>query len=202
MSTKLGTARDRDLGRVPYRFTADEVLAIAGHLKSDAELWDGVLYRMDKNEPHNFIVAQVADLLRPFVPAGYHLREEKPCRDGDGSLPEPDVALARGSRVEFLSDPPPLSRMALIVEVNHHSARADHGDKLRRYAEVGVPVYWVVEVAERLLFVHDGPSGRGGSAGYGRRAVYPVGESVPVVIDGREVAQVPTAEIFPPDRVA
>lgn len=199
MAPNARTSRAKDLGRQRYRFTADEVLAMSESLRADAELWDGVLYQMVEKEAHNVIVSQVADLIRPLLPPGFHLREEKSCRDGEWSLPEPDVAIARGGRTEFLPDPPPLERMALIVEVNHHSARADHVDKLRRYAEVRVPVYWIVEVRERSVLVHEDPTGQGESAGYGRRTIYPRGSLIPVVIDGQGVGQIPSAELFPPE---
>ena len=61
----------------------------------DVELWDGVLYKMVKGEPHNFVVAATADALRRMIPADYHVREEKASRYGERSLPEPDVAVAR-----------------------------------------------------------------------------------------------------------
>src|SRR5947207_1376154 len=91
----------RDRGRVRYRFTGDQVLKMVelGIIPETTriELWDGVIYWMTKHEPHNFSVAEVADALRRVVPDGYHVREEKSARRGAYSLPEPDVAVARGA---------------------------------------------------------------------------------------------------------
>jgi hypothetical protein len=80
-SSRPTRTRSRNAGRVRYRLTADQVLRMieAGIIPDDedVELWDGVLFLMTKQEPHNAIVGQIADLLRPLIPTGYHIREEK-----------------------------------------------------------------------------------------------------------------------------
>lgn len=70
------------------------------------ELWNGVVYKMTKGELHNYLVSQVADAIRAVMPSGYHIREEKSTSDGEWSLPEPDVAVARGAKHDYLPDPP------------------------------------------------------------------------------------------------
>jgi hypothetical protein len=117
MATRQKTsAAIRDRGRIPYRFTAAQVQKMieAGVLAEgdDVELWDGVLYKMVKGELHHFIASQVADALRRLAPAGYHVREEKSSAFGERSLPEPDVALCRGQKGDYLPHPPQLARLA------------------------------------------------------------------------------------------
>jgi Uma2 family endonuclease len=205
MATHTRTKAKRKLkpsnrGRVPYRFTAEEVLRMveAEIITADVELWDGVIYQMVKGEMHNAIVTQVARVLRRVIPDGFHVREEKSCREGEHSLPEPDVMVCPGEPFDYIPDPPPLGKLALVIEVNHHTPRSDRITKPRRYAEVGVPVYWIIEVEARQVVVHNRPQGTGEDAGYADRTTYSRGQEIPVVIDGREVGRVAVSDLFPP----
>jgi Uma2 family endonuclease len=62
------------------------------------------------------------------------------------------------------------------------------------YGPAGIPVYWIVDVIGRRVEVYTGP----GPKGYGPTSIFVEGQSVPVVIDGREVG--PVADILPPRR--
>lgn len=191
----------RDRGRRLYRFTASQVMEMvkAGILGDGerVELWDGVVYRMTKGPEHNFTVSATAAALRAVVPAGYHVAEEKSSRYDEHSLPEPDVAVVRGALRDYTRRHPELSAMALLVEVCHHSARADYGVKLRRYAEAGVPVYWVVNVEGRTIEVCSMPAGSGKGSCYADRRVLTEEENVSVVVDGGEVGRFAVADLLP-----
>src|SRR5262245_21921727 len=101
-----------------YRLTARqfETMIDAGVFPEGAhvELLGGLLVEMVKDEPHNYAVGQVADLLRPLVPTGRHVREEKPARLGRFWRPEPDVGVVRGRRAEYRARPPALRDCALV----------------------------------------------------------------------------------------
>ena len=103
--------RVRDRWRVPYRLTGDQVFKMieAGIIDgAGLELWDGILYKMTKGELHNSIVMLTAKRLDRVVdPAKYYIREEKSSTDGKYSLPEPDVAVARGDIALARPSPPP-----------------------------------------------------------------------------------------------
>jgi Uma2 family endonuclease len=49
----------------------------------------------------------------------------------------------------------------LLIEVADTSLGYDRTVKLRLYAEVGVPEYWIVDVAAEAVEVHRGPSAEG-----------------------------------------
>jgi Uma2 family endonuclease len=203
MSTDARRMPERavDAGRVPYRFTAAQVLKMSDDEVfggDDVELWDGALYKMVKGELHNAVVYQVAELIRPAVPRGYHLREEKSCTSTEDTLPEPDVAVIRGGPFASLPLPPPLSKLALVVEVSVSTHRADAGEKLQRYAGAGIPVYWQVDPSARVIRVRAGPTTAGKSARYAKSRTYGIGQALPIVIDGEEVGRVPVADLFPP----
>jgi Uma2 family endonuclease len=199
--TKPTNVSDRD--RVPYLFSADQVLKIVESEiippDVDVELWDGVIYKLTKCELHNFIVAEVADLLRHLTPANFHVREEKCCSADPASLPEPDVAVCEGRRFDYLPDPPPLSKLNLVVEVSHHTDHADLVEKMAKYGEAGVPVYWVVHAIGRTLTVYTRPKPIRGGSRYSKWLTYRPGEEVEVVIGGEIRGSVSVAGMFPPD---
>lgn len=202
MDARTRKKRAGDRGRVLYRLTADQVRKMieSGIIGDgeDVELWDGILYKMVKGELHNSIVLLTAEALRAVTPRGeYHVREEKSSKDGTSSLPEPDVAIARGKPGDTLPDPPGLDRMALLVEVDHHTARADATVKFSRYAARGIPVYWIIKAKRRFVQVYDRPQGAGKRAKYTQMRMFSGAEEVPIVIDGREVGRVVAAELFP-----
>lgn len=193
----------RDRGRVPYLFRASQVLRMIAEGiipdGEDVELFDGVLYKMTKGELHNCIVGLIGDALRPLVPDGYHVREEKSARKDEHSLPEPDVAICRGKRTDYVLDPPPLDRFALVAEVDHHSYQADHVDKLAAYARAGVPVYWIVDAEDRTVEVCSRLTTLPASgAAYSERATFGIGEAIELVIDGQPRARVDVRDLFPP----
>jgi Uma2 family endonuclease len=192
-------ARADNSGRVPYRFTADQVLNMvtAGIFPDDqdVELWDGVIYLMTKYEPHNAIVGQIADLIRSVTPAGYFVREEKSAAYEEHSLPEPDVAICQGARFDYLPNVAPLAKMELVVEVNASTQRADHVDKLAGYAAARVPTYWIVDVEKRQVVVCTGPTAAGE---YDQRMTRRPGDGLDVVIAGAPRGRIAVADLFPP----
>lgn len=193
--------RTGDRGRTPYRFTAAQVLKMVhlGIIKEDVELWDGVIYKMTKKELHNYLVSQAADGFRRVTPRDrFDVREEKASRDSDDTLPEPDVTVARGPRIRPDPKLPTLEQLALVVEVDHHSARTDRVVKFNRYADREVPVYWIILARRREVLVFDMPEGHGVDAHYARRRAFSEGQEIPIVLDGDEVGRVPVDEIFPP----
>jgi Uma2 family endonuclease len=199
MSSRL---RKTDAGRRPYRLTADQLgrMLEAGIIPegNDIELLGGVLYKMVKKEPHNFTVGQVADALRRLLPDGFHVREEKSLRQGKRSLPEPDVVVAVGRSGDYRPQPPSTSEVPLIVEVCHHTQKADFQDKYRRYAAAGVPVYWIVDLHHRRVEVFTGPVGQSAVASYSAGFAYPEGGTVPVLLLGEQIGVIQVADLLPP----
>ncbi len=199
MATQLRTT---DAYRLPYRLTADQVerMIDTGIIPEgdDLELVGGVLYKMVKKEPHNYSVGRAAQELRHLLPGGMHVREEKSLRHGKRSLPEPDVAIVAGSPKVYRPRPPALSEVLLIVEVCHHTHKADYHQKLRRYAAARVPVYWIVDLHRRSVEVFTEPTGEGPLAKFTTTVSYPVGFSVPVVLQGNHVRAIDVADLLPP----
>jgi Uma2 family endonuclease len=184
--------------REPYRFTAEQALKMvdAGIIPEDerVELLEGIFYRMTRYETHTFIVATIGDLVKPMLPSVFHLREEKPTRKDDWSLPEPDVAICRGTRRDVWPNIPTLDRLVLIIEVCHTTDRSDRVVKFAMYAAAGVPCYWIVDVDAKAVEVWTDPTADGR---YQSLVTYRMGQSVPVVVDGQPIGEVEVSAIFP-----
>jgi Uma2 family endonuclease len=73
----------------------------------------------------------------------------------------------------------------------------DSGIKLRRYAHVRIPLYWIVYLDRRQLEVYRDPHGRHKKASYRTVEVYRDDAVVPVVIDGNDLGRIAVKEILP-----
>lgn len=87
-------------------FSADEVLRMveAGILHEDErlELLDGRLVEMGPKEPrHEYVTALLASLLREACGDTLLVRQESTLACGDDQLPQPDVAVVRGTLRDY-----------------------------------------------------------------------------------------------------
>ncbi|WP_165224711.1 Uma2 family endonuclease [Aquisphaera insulae] len=108
---------------------------------------------------------------------------------GQKSLPEPDVALVKGGRWDFVSSRPQPDHVGLVVEVADSSLAKDRRRK-EMYLAAGVPAYWILNLADGCLEVY-----RPGA----RRKTLRAGDSVELVLDGKAVARISVADMLPPD---
>jgi Uma2 family endonuclease len=180
-----------------YRFTVDEYDRMARVLDDPrVELIDGyVVRKMAKNPPHFWTVDWIADAIRPLVPPGWCLRREGPVRIPQFDEPEPDLAIARGTRDDYRSRHPEASDVTLLMEVAESSLDRDRGEKQVAYSkgDVPIPVYWIVNLVDPQIEVYTDP----GPGGYRSRRDFKPGQSVPVVIDGALVGQIAVSDILP-----
>ena len=124
-----------------------------GAIPQNVELIRGALIeKMPKSPLHSTVVELVHEHIEVCL-RGYFIRQEQPLTLGD-SEPEPEVAVIRGSRREFLSAHPTTAE--LIVEVSISSERLDRA-KLEIYAEAGVRECWLLLAEERIIERHTDP---------------------------------------------
>ena len=186
----------------PYRLTVDryEAMVAAGVFgsKEPIFLWKGRLVeKMTKGSRHCVALSLLNRLLSRLEPIGYHVRQEQPIRLRDDSMPEPDLAFARGQIRDFTSQSPTANQVAMLIEIADSSLLDDSGEVLEAYAVGSIPVYWIVNIPDRRVEVHTGPSGPAESPSYGDRRYYGKGEVVPVVLDGKEVGRVAVDDVLP-----
>jgi Uma2 family endonuclease len=89
---------------------------------------------------------------------------QSPVIVADDSMPQPDLVLLRlrqPSSPPYKVSRPRQDDVQLLIEVAESSLRYDRSVKLRLYAEVGVPEYWVVDCEAEAIEVYSSPSADG-----------------------------------------
>ena len=161
------------------------------------ELIDGnVVEKMSQNSPHRSTLDRLDFDLKRLVPTGWWVSCQMPITL-TRSVPEPDIAIVRGDRWAFDDRHPEPTDFGIVIEVSDSSLWYDRTVKGRLYAEAGIPEYWVVNVEERIVEVYTSPTPTATPAEYAARTDYAVGQSVPLVLDGTAVAQLPVADYLP-----
>ena len=169
------------------------------------ELIEGrILAKMPTNPPHHSILSALSLLLLTrLVNAGIvndwtaRIQMAVTIPDLD-SEPEPDFVLARSAADRYWGSHPHPENVALLAEVSDSTLAYDRGAKLRLYAQAGIAVYWIVNVAERAIEVHEQPRG-GDAPHYAQTRVYRSGEVAPLVLPGLDepVPGIAVDELFP-----
>ncbi|MFJ4092735.1 Uma2 family endonuclease [Kitasatospora sp. NPDC089913] len=154
------------------------------------ELIDGALVFMmsPQRSWHSRAVTALTAVLEELVPDGLLAEREMTIRLDRRNRPEPDLVVAEADydpdRTWFDA-----ADVRLVVEVvSPESAHRDRTVKLRKYAEAGIPHYWVIEEEEGLPVVHvhelDHPTSAYTAAGiFRKRLERPVPFPVDVDLD-------------------
>lgn len=153
------------------------------------ELIEGVVYETYRqSDAHGASLSWTQEALRlAFAGSGVILSGGNLHLD-DHSEPEPDVLVLRARALNV----PTAAEVLLLVEVSDTSLAFDLGRKAALYARHGIPEYWVVDVTNRLHYVHRLPDPATGT--WQDRRVLAHSLSVEV-LPGK---QLPIAELFPP----
>jgi Uma2 family endonuclease len=189
---------------VPYDLTVElfSRMVESGLIPRDRRVYlrDGRLYeKMAKTRAHGFVGAAVTMALVPRLGPGWGLWPESTIVLDDFNAPLPDFAVIRGASPLDYCDPeryPVAADVGLLIEVAVTSVRDDLTTSLERYARALIPVYWVVDVPGRRILVHSEPRLAEGRGEYARVETYRAGQEIPLVLDGRQVAQVPFDELL------
>jgi Uma2 family endonuclease len=184
----------------PYRFRVDqyEKMIESGVFSSAdrVELIEGiVVQKMTQYPPHAVAIDYTLDALRPLLPEGCRLREQKPIQLSD-SKPEPDLVVVRGPLQRYEKRHPGPRDIALLIEVADTTLEGDRQDKGRIYARARIAVYWIVNLNERQVEVYTEPKS-GKEPAYRRRTDYASDAILPLVIEGAEVGQVAVSDLLP-----
>jgi len=182
----------------PYRVTLERyhrMIATGVYTEKDpVVLWNGQLVeKMTKGQPHNNAVARLARALFRIVPDGWHVRQEQPIVLSDDSEPEPDLTVIRGAIDDYPDRPPLAHDVVLLIEAADSSLPLDSGEVLETYAKNAIPCYWLVNLPDRRIEVYSKPEG----ARFTVREVFGPDDTVPVILDGREVGRVAVRDVLP-----
>ncbi len=176
-TTPFVPQRIRPLRRVEY----DQLIELGAFQNERIELIEGLLVPMSPiGPPHDSVIQKLTALLVPPLLDRASVRIQLSFAALDISEPIPDVAIVPCG--EYNTAHP--DQAYLIIEVADSSLSFDRGAKRRLYATCGVPDYWIVNVAERVIEVYREPS----AGAYTRVERYEHGQSVrPLRFDDLEV---------------
>lgn len=186
---------------VIWRFSVDQYHAMirTGILTEDdpVELLEGWLVtKMPKNPPHSVVTQLTREALARILPSGWYVDAQEPITTAD-SEPEPDVVVVRGDRRQYLDRHPGPQDVALVVEVADSTLQRDRSLKKRLYAAAGIPVYWIINLLNGQIEVYTDPSGPGEQPDYRQQQNYGPADTVPVVIEDREVGLLAVRDLLP-----
>ena len=152
-------------GLARRRFSVDEVMEMveAGILPEDepVELLRGELIVVSpQGIPHRALTIRLHNRFVAAYGERAHVQDHSSLVAGDDSMPEPDVAVVRGSEEEFWERLPRTAETIVVVEIANTSRLLDRA-KAALYAEGGVPVYWLIDLPRRSVTVHEDPAPEG-----------------------------------------
>jgi hypothetical protein len=160
------------------------------------ELLEGwIAIKMARNPEHDLTLERVDAALRSRLPAGWRIRIQCAITTDD-SEPEPDLAVVRGPIPAQAGTHPRPQNVGLLVEVADSSLDHDRTAKARTYARAAIPIYWIVNLPERQVEVYTDPTGPDTWPVYRTRRDHAASDTVPFVLDGREIAHIPVSEML------
>ncbi len=135
---------------------------IENGLLSDAdrvELLEGIVSHMSpKGVSHVIIGRWIAEQFREQLGDGFYLLTQDPITlTEQGSEPEPDITIARGSMFDYTEHHPYPEDILLVIEVADSSLEVDKKIKMPIYAKAGIQDYWVVDVRAKEITIYRQP---------------------------------------------
>jgi len=156
------------------------------------ELIDGQIVAMSPiGNWHSTSVRLLARFFQAQVPRTLVVDIQNPLNVGKTTQVIPDLALIRADRDPW-NTPVRGQDCVLVVEVAETSLATDRTTKMALYATVGVPEYWVVDLAGRTVEVYRNPE----SGVYRSRAIH--GRGKVVAPEAAPDVAVPVSEVIPP----
>jgi hypothetical protein len=184
-----------------YQFTVQKYheMIEKGMLTEDdpVELLEGwMATKMGRNPPHDAAIALTDKRIQSLLPSGWHTRGQSGITTDD-SEPEPDIAVVKGDVRAFVTRHPGPTDIGLLIESAEPSLQTDRVDKGRIYARAAISVYWIINLVDRQVEVYSDPDPRANPPAYRRRETYLPGHSVPVVLQGQPIGQIPVQDLLP-----
>ncbi len=189
---------DPEVQKISFSVREYDRMIRGGYLddKGRLELIEGeIIVKMPHNAPHDHSVYQLQTRLLFLLHPAWVVRGQSSVTFA-ASVPEPDIAVVPGPPSSFAEKRPTAADVIFVVEVSDTTLRLDQNAKLRLYGRNKIPVYWIVNLKERVIEVYTLPR-NGKNPGYRERETYSPSQSVPVVIGKKTVGSIPVSEILP-----
>lgn len=118
-----------------------------------------------KGTPHVTALRLLAQSFDAFLAErSFFVSTQDPIVLDDLSEPEPDLAVLRGSLLDYADRHPRPVDVLLIVEVADSTLQGDCQLKDKLYARAGIVEYWVQDLKNRQLHIFQNPTLRGYSS--------------------------------------
>ncbi len=158
------------------------------------ELIEGqILVMAAKGTPHVLglrLLAVALDTLLENQP--FFVSTQDPIQLNDFSEPEPDLAIVRGTALDYADRHPDSNDLVLVVEVADSTLKYDCEVKDKLYAQSGIEDYWVLDVKDRKLHIFRNPT----ATGYTSHLILtPPNSIAPLAFPDRSVSLI---DILPP----
>jgi Uma2 family endonuclease len=152
---------------------------IAGDVFADGErveLVEGVLvsYAPPQGNEHAGLVWHLPEAIRARLGVRAAYWTQSPVIIAATTVLEPDLSILRMRSGGYRHQRPVAADVRAVVEIAVSSLRRDRSQKLRLYAEAGIPEYWVVDVAGLRIETFSRPAG----AAYTEQRTVSGGDSV------------------------
>jgi Uma2 family endonuclease len=205
VATAIEAHPPRDQARErPFDLTIDlfSRMVESGLIPGDRRVFlqDGRLFeKMAKTKAHGSVGAAVNQAVGLRLPEGWSLWPESTIVLDPSNAPLPDFSVIRATNPLDFASPeryPEARDVGLLIEIAVTSLRDDLITALDLYARALIPVYWVIDVPGRRVLVHSNPRVVEGRGAYARVEMFRAGESIPLVLDGHEVARIPFDDLL------
>ncbi|MBG1270960.1 Uma2 family endonuclease [Nostoc sp. WHI] len=110
-----------------------------------------------EGEPHAYFSSESGEYLIRLLGERATVRLTKPITLPNNSEPEPDIAVVKRLGREYLEHHPYPENIFWLIEYSDSSLDKDLQIKIKVYAEVEIPEYWVVNLKKRQLVVFRDP---------------------------------------------
>jgi Uma2 family endonuclease len=152
--------------------------------------------KMPQNKPHKLAIPLTLLALLRALPPGWFPNMGQPVQGLD-SEPEPDASVVRGDIRDYPDGTPGPDGVGTLAEISDTSLEYDRDVKGPLYAASGYAIYWIINLVDAQVEVYTIPVQEDGTWRYRDQQTYTLGEAVPLVLDGKEVARIPVRDLIP-----
>jgi Uma2 family endonuclease len=113
-----------------------------------------IVLMVAKGTPHVLTLRLLASELEALLGSrSAFLSTQDPIHLDNSSEPEPDLAIVKGTALNYVEQHPQPQDIYLVVEVADSTLRQDCEIKDKIYAQAGIADYWVVDIPHRQVHV-------------------------------------------------
>jgi Uma2 family endonuclease len=150
------------VGGAPFRFSSEDYFRLGeiGVLEEDdrVELIDGEIIEMSpEGSRHGACIRRLIRYLVPRVGKAVVGAQDSLSLPGS-YWPRPDVVVLRPNEDDYEEVHPTHQDALVIVEIADSSLRYDRRVKSQRYAQAGIPEFWLVDLKRNQIFIHTDPT--------------------------------------------